>query len=332
MGTTTWQPSPRKVSEKLPSLYVCPCVVPSHNDSWLVWVANWTLEFTVCDFQRESIKHAFFTLLFLGILSGESQLLYQDTQEVYLHVCLVKNSNVQHWLAIWVSECPWDPGSSSCSPVNPQMTVAPDDMWNLWKNLSQNHPAKPLLYSWPTELCEIVNLIVLSSKVFISIASRNFIHWLRDGEGRACALKTPSPQREGSNESFLNSSIADLQSCASFRCIAKWFSYMYVCVCIFIYVCVCVCVYVPAKSLSHVQLFETPWTIGCQVPLSMRFCRQEYRSGLPCPPPEDLPDPGIKLKSPVASALQADSLLLSYLGSPYMYIQINFPYRLFQNI
>ena len=96
--------------------------------------------------------------------------------------------------------------------------------------------------------------------------------------------------------------------------------------------CVCVCVCAPAKSLSHVQLFETPWTIGCQVPLSMRFCRQEYRSGLPCPPPEDLPDPGIKLKSPVASALQADSLLLSYLGSPYMYIQINFPYRLFQNI
>ena len=74
-------------------------------------------------------------------------------------------------------------------------------------------------------------------------------------------------------------------------------------------VCVCVCVCVTAKSLSHVKLFETPWTIGCQVPLSMRFCRQEYRSGLPCPPPEDLPDPGIKLKSPVASALQADSSL-----------------------
>ena len=41
-------------------------------------------------------------------------------------------------------------------------------------------------------------------------------------------------------------------------------------------------------------LFATPWTIACQVPLSMGFSRQEYWSGLPCPPPEELPDPGIK--------------------------------------
>ena len=82
----------------------------------------------------------------------------------------------------------------------------------------------------------------------------------------------------------------------------------------------------------HVYSVVSDSTVVCQAPLSVGFSRQEYRSGLPCPPPEDLPDPGIKLKSPVASALQADSLLLSYLGSPYMYIQINFPYRLFQNI
>ena len=42
-----------------------------------------------------------------------------------------------------------------------------------------------------------------------------------------------------------------------------------------------------------------------QVPLSMEFCRQEYWSGLPFPPPGNLPDPGIK---PGSSALQADSL------------------------
>ena len=35
----------------------------------------------------------------------------------------------------------------------------------------------------------------------------------------------------------------------------------------------------------HVQLFVTLWTIACQAPLSMGFSRQEYWSGLPCPPP-----------------------------------------------
>ena len=53
-----------------------------------------------------------------------------------------------------------------------------------------------------------------------------------------------------------------------------------------------------AKLLSRVHLFATPGTVACQVPLSMRFSRQEYWSGLSCPPPGDLPDPGIKLPSP----------------------------------
>ena len=44
----------------------------------------------------------------------------------------------------------------------------------------------------------------------------------------------------------------------------------------------------------------------------MGFPRQEYWSGLPFPPPGDLPDPGIK---PMSSALQADSLPLGHLGS-----------------
>ena len=44
-----------------------------------------------------------------------------------------------------------------------------------------------------------------------------------------------------------------------------------------------------------VQLFMTPWTLDHQAPLSMGFSRQEYWSGLPCPPPGDLPDPGIDL-------------------------------------
>ena len=59
------------------------------------------------------------------------------------------------------------------------------------------------------------------------------------------------------------------------------------------------------KSLRHVQLFATPWTIAHQTPLSMGFSRQEYWSGLPFPSPGDLPNPGIEPGSP---ALQADAL------------------------
>ena len=44
----------------------------------------------------------------------------------------------------------------------------------------------------------------------------------------------------------------------------------------------------------------------------MEFFRQEYWNGLPCPPPGDLPDPGIEPVSPVAPALQVDSLPLSH--------------------
>ena len=44
---------------------------------------------------------------------------------------------------------------------------------------------------------------------------------------------------------------------------------------------------VRAKSLSRVWLFASPWTVACQAPLSMGFSRQEYWSGVPCPPGED---------------------------------------------
>ena len=57
---------------------------------------------------------------------------------------------------------------------------------------------------------------------------------------------------------------------------------------------------------------ETPWTVALQAPLSMEFSRQEYWSGLPFPPPGDLPAPGIE---PVSPALQVDSLPLTHRGS-----------------
>ena len=70
------------------------------------------------------------------------------------------------------------------------------------------------------------------------------------------------------------------------------------------------------SCFSHVQLLVIPWTVAHQAPLSMGFSRQEYWSGLPCPPPGDLPDPGTEPMSPVVPALQVDSLLLSHQGSP----------------
>jgi len=51
------------------------------------------------------------------------------------------------------------------------------------------------------------------------------------------------------------------------------------------------------------QLCLTPWTVAHQAPLSMGFFRQEYWSGLPCPPPGDLPNPGDKCTSLTAPAL-----------------------------
>ena len=59
--------------------------------------------------------------------------------------------------------------------------------------------------------------------------------------------------------------------------------------------------------------FATLWTVACQAPLSMGFSRQEYWSGLPSPPPGDLPNPVIEPTSPT---LQADSLPSEPPGKP----------------
>ena len=68
-----------------------------------------------------------------------------------------------------------------------------------------------------------------------------------------------------------------------------------------------------SESRSCVQLFETPWTVAPQAPLPMTFLRQEYWSALSFPSPGDLPNPGIKPRSP---ALQADSLPTELQGKP----------------
>ena len=54
---------------------------------------------------------------------------------------------------------------------------------------------------------------------------------------------------------------------------------------------------------SPVQFFAILWTVACQALLSMGFFRQEYLSGLPCPPPGDFPNPGMKSASLMFPAL-----------------------------
>ena len=67
------------------------------------------------------------------------------------------------------------------------------------------------------------------------------------------------------------------------------------------------------KSLSCVWQFATPQTVAYQAPQSMELSRQEYWSGLPFPSPGDLPNPGIKPRSPT---LQADTLPSEPQGKP----------------
>ena len=73
-----------------------------------------------------------------------------------------------------------------------------------------------------------------------------------------------------------------------------------------------------APSAQLCQTFCNPmdW-VAHQAPLSMRFSRQEYGSGLPFPPPGDLPDPGMEPTLLNLQHWQGDSLPLSHLGSPF---------------
>ena len=80
------------------------------------------------------------------------------------------------------------------------------------------------------------------------------------------------------------------------------------------------CVLRVLSRFSRVPLFATSWTVACQAPLSMGFSRQEYWSGLPFPSPGDLPNPGIKLRSPT---LQADALTSAPPGEWIKYLGYN---------
>ena len=76
---------------------------------------------------------------------------------------------------------------------------------------------------------------------------------------------------------------------------------------------VCACV---LSQFICVQLSVIPWTIYCQALLSMGFSGQEYQSGLLCPSPGDLSDPGIKPESLTSAALAGGFFTISTNGKP----------------
>ena len=78
------------------------------------------------------------------------------------------------------------------------------------------------------------------------------------------------------------------------------------------------CIHV-LSHFSRVQLSVTQWSVACQAPLSIEFSRQEYWSGLPCPPPTDPSDAGIEPRLLHLLLWQVDSLPLSHLGSTRRY-------------
>ena len=78
----------------------------------------------------------------------------------------------------------------------------------------------------------------------------------------------------------------------------------------------CACV---ISCFRHVWHFATVWTVARQALLSMRFSRQEYWSGLTCPPPGDLPNPGIARASPGSLALAGGFFTTESPGKPADY-------------
>ena len=65
------------------------------------------------------------------------------------------------------------------------------------------------------------------------------------------------------------------------------------------------------SCFSHIRLFTTLWTVAHQAPLSVGFSRQEHWSGLPCSPPEDLPNPRMEPESLVSPALAGGFFITS---------------------
>ena len=76
----------------------------------------------------------------------------------------------------------------------------------------------------------------------------------------------------------------------------------------------------------------TLWTVDPQAPLSLGFSRQEYWSGLPCPPPGDLPDPGIESASLMSPALAGEFFTTSTTWKAQVKVKVKVKVKSFSRI
>ena len=76
------------------------------------------------------------------------------------------------------------------------------------------------------------------------------------------------------------------------------------------------------NCFNHIQLFATLWTGARQAPLSKGFSRQQNWSGLPCPPPAHLPNPGVEVISPTSPALAGIFFIASATWETHLNIDI----------
>ena len=86
-----------------------------------------------------------------------------------------------------------------------------------------------------------------------------------------------------------------------------------------------------AKLLQSCPTVRDLWTVAHQVSMSMGFSRQEYWDGLPCPPPGDLPDPGIKPTSPASPALAGGFFTTEPRGKPVQLSKASFFFSHLEN-
>ena len=147
----------------------------------------------------------------------------------------------------------------------------------------------PLQYSWAS--------LVAQLRICLQCGRPGFDPWIGKIPWRREWLPTPAfwPREFHGLYSLLGCKDSDMTERFSV-------SHTYVCV-----------------MLSHFQLFVTPWTTACQVPLSMAFSRLGYWNGLLFPPPRDLPDPRTEPASPESPALSGGFLTTELPGKPHTY-------------
>ena len=97
---------------------------------------------------------------------------------------------------------------------------------------------------------------------------------------------------------------------AGFECVSVGSFLLHLSVCLNQVLCVC------AQSLSCVRVFSTSWRVARQAPVSMRFPRQEYWSGLPFPSPGNLPNPGMDPTSLASPSLAGGFFTTEPPGKP----------------